>query len=245
MIPLGSKNSPAGNNSPAGIRLRGGQSHRLETFVDAAFAFALTLLVISFDEVPASYDELLQAMRGVPAFLASFAIIVMLWIAHHKWSRTFGLEDALSQLISLLLVFVVMVYVYPLRAMMSVAMSSITGGWAPSGFQIDSLEQARGLFTIYGVGFAASTACLTLLYINALRHGGELGLTPYERAITRSEALVWTLVGSMGVISIVLAHTLPGNLLGLAGWVYSSLAFLTPMLAIYLGRRTERLRHST
>lgn len=217
-------------------------AHRLETFVDAAFAFALTLLVISFDAVPASYDELLQALRGVPAFLASFAIIVMLWVAHHQWSRAYDLEDSVSLLISLALVFVVMVYVYPLRAMMSVAMNAITGGWAPSGFQINSLEQVRGLFTVYGIGFAASTTCIVLLYVRAWRCAAKLDLSPFERVTARNEALVWTLVASMGVISIVLALTLPGRLVGFAGWVYSLLAFMTPALAIFLARRAERLR---
>jgi uncharacterized membrane protein len=43
---------------------RGRQTTRLETFVDAAFAFALTMLVISVDAIPQSFDELLQALKG-------------------------------------------------------------------------------------------------------------------------------------------------------------------------------------
>ena len=34
------------------MRLRGLEVTRLDTFIDAAFAFVLTLLVISFDEIP-------------------------------------------------------------------------------------------------------------------------------------------------------------------------------------------------
>ena len=37
-----------------------------ETFTDAAFAFAVTLLVISIDQIPRSYDELLVALAGIP-----------------------------------------------------------------------------------------------------------------------------------------------------------------------------------
>lgn len=35
-----------------GFGLRGEAVTRLETFVDAAFAFAVTLLVVSFDAIP-------------------------------------------------------------------------------------------------------------------------------------------------------------------------------------------------
>ena len=50
------------------FRDRGGETTRIEAFVDAAFAFALTLLVISFDEIPESYEQLVDALKGVPAF---------------------------------------------------------------------------------------------------------------------------------------------------------------------------------
>ena len=54
-----------------GVRQRGEQVTRLETFVDAAFAFAMTLLVVSFDAMPDSFAELYDALRRLPAFLAA------------------------------------------------------------------------------------------------------------------------------------------------------------------------------
>ena len=41
-----------------GMRLRGLAMTRIETFADAAFAFAVTLLVISVDDVPRSFEEM-------------------------------------------------------------------------------------------------------------------------------------------------------------------------------------------
>jgi hypothetical protein len=49
--------------------LRGLEVTRLDTFVDAAFAFALTRLVISFDEIPSGISEKLAAGFGLLSIL--------------------------------------------------------------------------------------------------------------------------------------------------------------------------------
>ena len=59
-----------------GFRLRGTETTRLETFTDAAFAFATSMLVISIGSLPRDYQELISALKGAPAFAASFAAIL-------------------------------------------------------------------------------------------------------------------------------------------------------------------------
>ena len=98
-----------------GFRQRGMEMTRLETFTDAAFAFAVTLLVISVDDVPRSYDEFITALKQIPAFIACFLQLMLFWWGHHTWSRRFGLEDGTSMLCSLALVAAVLIYIYPLR----------------------------------------------------------------------------------------------------------------------------------
>src|SRR5690606_32467153 len=88
---------------------------RLDTFVDAAFAFSLTLLVISYNQLPDSVDELREALRRLPVFLFCFALVGMFWNAHRLWRVRCGGNDGWSVLLSLALVMVVLVYVYPLR----------------------------------------------------------------------------------------------------------------------------------
>ena len=84
----------------SGFRLRGLEMTRMETFTDAVFAFALTLLIISIGSIPKSYEALLLALKGTPAFAASFTSIVYLWLIHRKWSRRYGFEDKISILIT-------------------------------------------------------------------------------------------------------------------------------------------------
>ncbi len=217
-------------------------SERLETFVDAAFAFALTLLVISFDAIPGSYAELVAALRNTPAFIASFAIIVMLWIGHHAWSRRYGLDDVPSLLLSLALVLIVMIYVYPLRAMMGATLSLMTGGAVPANFELRSLDEVRGLFTIYGIGFAGAVGCIALLYAHALRRGRRAGWPPHVLADVLAGAAVWGLVAATGVLSVAIARLAPDSLVPLAGWVYCLLAVAAPLAGFLFGRRAERLK---
>lgn len=216
---------------------RGKDTTRLEAFVDAAFAFALTLLVVSFDAIPQSFDELVIALRAVPAFLFGFCILAMFWIAHRNWSMRFGLDTTFSTVASLALIFVLLVYVYPLRAMATAAVSALTNGWLPTEFYIDNVSKARGLFAIYGIGFFVSNLCLVSLNWHALRHANSLALTAEERLLTRYEILAWSIVGSSGLVSLILAVTLPDRLVGLAGWSYMALVVVMPTFGFFTTRQ--------
>ena len=67
-----------------GIRLRGREVTRLESFSDAVFGFALTLLVVSLD-VPKSFDDLISTMRGFPAFAICFLLLALIWNGNYKF----------------------------------------------------------------------------------------------------------------------------------------------------------------
>jgi Endosomal/lysosomal potassium channel TMEM175 len=83
-----------------GFRLRGMEITRLETFIDAAFAFAITMLVIAAQQIPDDIETLLAAFKNVPAFVASVIVLGIFWRGHWLWSRRYGLEDGISIFIS-------------------------------------------------------------------------------------------------------------------------------------------------
>jgi len=67
---------------------------RLATFVDAACAFAVTILVISVGNVPRSLTEFFEALWHIPGFIACLVLILLFWSAHNRFNRRYGLEDA-------------------------------------------------------------------------------------------------------------------------------------------------------
>src|SRR6202049_381299 len=82
-----------------GFRLRGIEMTRLETFIDAAFAFAISMLVIAPQQIPDNIEALLGAFKNVPTFICSIAVLGIFWRGHWLWSRRYGLEDGASILI--------------------------------------------------------------------------------------------------------------------------------------------------
>ncbi len=98
-----------------GFRLRGMQMTRLETFIDAAFAFAITMLVIAAQQIPDNIASLLAAFRHVPTFVCSIFVVGIFWRGHWLWSRRYGLEDGPSILISWSMLVTILIFVYPLK----------------------------------------------------------------------------------------------------------------------------------
>src|SRR5207249_9842398 len=84
-----------------GFRLRGMQMTRLETFMDAAFAFAISMLVIAAQQIPDNIQALLAAFKNVPTFVCSIAVLGIYWRGGWLWIGGPGLEGIVSVLIIL------------------------------------------------------------------------------------------------------------------------------------------------
>lgn len=199
-----------------GFRLRGGENTRIEAFTDAAFAFALTLLVIGGNHTPTSIEELLDALRGVPAYAASFALLCLFWHAHYIWYRRYGVEDGRSVLLSLALVFLVLIYVYPLHMLFSSALSW-SGGGAPQPLPlVRTHRDVTLMFVVYGVAYAALSVIVLLLHAHAWSLRDRLGLDAVERLVTRNGLLRWGYNTGIGLSSAALALAIPDGAPALA-----------------------------
>jgi uncharacterized membrane protein len=194
-----------------GFRHRGRDITRLEVFVDAAFAFAVTLLVISIDTIPDSIDALVQVLKGVPAFGVSLAMIALFWSAHARWSRRFGLDDGSTTVLSIALVFLVLVYVYPLKMMFASFFGWISGGWLPHQLRITGYADILTMFVIYGIAFVTLSLCLLGLYLHAWRRRRDLGLDAFERQATGGEIATYLYFALVGLLSVALALAMPAR----------------------------------
>lgn len=225
-----------------GFRLRGLAMTRIETFTDAAFAFALTLLVISL-EPPTDMAGLRQALHGVPAFLLSAVMLMMFWWGHHQWSRRYGLDDARTVVLSCVLVCTVLVYVYPLRFMFGLMVAwfgQLTGLGDLRLFRIDGPADVNTIFAIYGVGFTAMAVSILLLNLHAWTQREVLELDAVERHETRTGIGAWCILSGAGFLSVIVALIAPPSMAGLPGWTYAPLGIVMPVYGrIMAGRAPE------
>jgi uncharacterized membrane protein len=219
---------------PDGFLERGASVTRLEAFVDAAFAFAVTMLVISLDAIPDSISGMLQALKGVPAFAASFAQIMLFWSAHATWSRRFGVDDRGSTQLSLVLVFLVLVYVYPLKILFGSFFAWVSGGWLPQVAVIRTLADLQGMYTMYGLAFGSMSLLMAALNRHVLRTPVSPPLDEAEREQTRREIVRWLFSALVAAGSIVFAMLLsergPNWMFGMPGMFYALLGFTGPVV---------------
>ncbi|HEX6834385.1 MAG TPA: TMEM175 family protein [Rudaea sp.] len=202
------------------LRVRRHQPTRLEGFVDASFAFAVTLLVISIGHVPVSVPEMLQALRGVPTFAVCFALIARLWGAHRSWSRHYDIEDAATIRLSLMLVFLVLIYVYPLRLLMSIMFAGLSNGaLMEQHVVLDTVADLRAAYAVFGIGYAAIGFVFVRLLQHALARREAIGLDAAEIVVTRFNQLRWICVVVVALLSVLLAAVLPFE--NGTPWIYS------------------------
>ena len=224
--------------------IRGDNMTRIETFVDAAFAFALTMLVISIGEIPKSPPELFELSRAIPAFVFSALIIGAVWLAHAKWSRTFGLQDSITMYLSLALVILMLVFVYPIKLMMQATVLYISLKYGIWCLITDCLTISAGQMVRWQACLSMSLSGLFLwarLLSPFIRMRSVTGRSCTSRRMSDSchkITLAWSLVIAAAMLSLVVALVSDEVVVAGAGYLYFSL-FVTIPVGQSLYRRSR------
>lgn len=202
---------------------RPAEGHRLDAFVDAAFAFAVSLLIIAGGQPLESFADLTRALMRIPAFLGGFALIVMFWLAHRAWSSLGPRRDGQATLLSLAIVFSVLVFVFPLRLLIETATHFLSGGRLPGAGLITSFDQLAWTYLIYGVAFSILSLLFTLLFRQAgatIDPGDDV-----RRRAAREWERIWALSALTGLLSGLVALT---PVLTVAPWLPGMSYWLIP-----------------
>lgn len=223
---------------------RGMSQTRVETFSDAAFALAITLLVLS-SSVPGTFEELRTSMRMIIPFGISVVLITVIWYQHYLFFLKFGLQDAKTIALNAVLIFLILVYVYPLKFLTRFLFEAVIALFTKdfniisSGFGEFTHSNMRFLMMIYGFGAAFIFFVLSLMYRYALSQKKALELTDYEIFMTRSSMLANFLLGAIPALSACISLFSFGNSpfwFTVAGFSY----FLYPPVMFAYGYRHKQ-----
>jgi len=232
-----------------GFRWRSREIARIEGFSDACFGFAVTLLIISL-EVPRTSTELFEVMHGFVAFLATFWMLASIWYAQFLYFRRYGLEDRITVILNLVLIFTVLFFVYPLKFLFTTMIEH--GGFGGTlagahGVEKVILPQHKPLLLIiFGLGFAAVFVVFLLLYVHAYRKREALGLNELEVFETRHSIRAQIFAIGTGLTYLVLAgvealpRTTPGEKLLARSLAVGSLIVVLALVGWILTVRRKR-----
>ena len=211
------------------FRWRGKEVSRLENLADGVFAFSVTLLVVA-QEVPTTFDGLMQVIRSFPAFVASFALLMMFWNVHYRFFRRYGLEDGFTQFVNYAVLLLVLFSVYPLKFLFN--------SWFGGGSGLRSVEELFFVYRVYGAGFAGIWLLFGLLFWNAYRQRERLGLSPVEIILTKLD------LGSVAVNIATCGLSIALSFLPVHPWIpgviYGSLGITVALNGLYFGRQVTR-----
>ena len=186
---------------------------RIEAFTDAVFAFAVTLLAVSL-EVPKSFDQLLETMKGFAGFAFTSSFLFLNWYRHYIFFRKYGIDDRNIIILNGVFLFAVLFFIYPFKFLSYIIVTMIFDFNDQSLHALIDFKKMPELISLYYFGIAMLNGSLGLMYHRALKYRLHLELDRNEEM----EALknYMTGVASMPafLVAIGLAFILPYSMIG-------------------------------
>ncbi|GAB2811830.1 TMEM175 family protein [Ferruginibacter profundus] len=223
---------------------RGKEILRIEALSDAVFAFSVSLLVASL-EVPQTFEELLLIVKGALPFFATVAVLFLLWYQQYLFFRYYGLHDVITIVLNLAYLALILFYVYPLKFLFAVLLSSWTGinlfpKAAEKGLMVLSNHDFPYLIILFGAGYFCIWMLIFLFYSRALFCAGKLQLNNYELLFTQKERRGAWWNALVAIASMLLAFS---GAPVLSGCCYLSIPLLLLINRQKFNRQVKKLQH--
>ncbi len=146
------------------------------------------------------------------------------------------MQDSLTIYLSLGLVMLMLIFVYPIKLVIQLSVSYLSRGMLGTELPAMLWSDMAQLCIYFGLGLMALAVIIICFYENSLRHKEELVLTKYEVYYCKRMRLTWIVVALTAMLSCLVALVVNESAIPAAGYVYFSL-FVTIRLA---GKYYER-----
>ncbi len=197
-----------------GFKLRGTQITRVEGFSDSVFAIAITLLIFA-NQVPKNYALIRESMQDIIPFGLCIALLISLWYSHFGFFVRYGLEDAKTVALNTVFLFLLLIYVFPLKFLTTflyeVYRWLFIRWWFDPTYQSERLGEMFDygdmpeLMVFYSSGIAAIYLVIMFMYRHALSLRTSLELNErevFETKMSIQSLLVMALVPAISVVMV-------------------------------------------
>lgn len=195
---------------------------RIEALSDAIFAFAATLMVVTFD----LGDNLSAFEIKLPQFLSfaiSFFALILIWKMHYNFFRRSSYMDDMLIALNSIFLFVVLYFVFPLKSLVGSAFQETSVG----------VNGVAHIFEMYGMGFILLFVCISLMYLRVyLKSSG-----PEKEIILLEKSGHFGAFAIVGIISVLFAVLRIGVQTGVPGFIYFLIGPLTYLNAVRFKRK--------
>lgn len=225
------------------FKLRGEETHRLDSISDGVFALAIAMLLLS-SSVPQHFDELINFVFDAIPFFICMIFVFWIWQEQSTFFLRYGIYDDKAIRLNFGLLFFVLFYVFPLKFFMTWLSQYIIYGIGMlfekelylskiyALREVISWEKVPLLIMIYGIGFASIFFILRQMYRYAFQEQETLELSQVEILKTKFKMEQQTICFTVGILSIIISglgiifkfHALSSFL---AGAVYNLIWILT------------------
>lgn len=226
---------------------RGEEQTRIETFSDAVFALAVTLLILS-STVPQTFEQLQDSFSDIIPFGICITLLMLVWYQHYIFFIRYGFRDVKIVAMNTLLLFLLLVYVYPLKFLFSILYKLNLAIFTNDKEMFNHIftvvikpENTGELMIIYGLGASAVFIVMGLMFLVANNRRKALELSPIECYHTRSSVYNNFLMGSIPLLSAIVAATGIKYNFALSGMTYWLYAIAMPVFSIYRKKRKLKL----
>jgi uncharacterized membrane protein len=168
-------------------------------------------------------------------------MLLLVWHEHHQYFRLVALQDGPTVWLNGALLFVVMIYIYPLKFLF--ALIAGPGGLriGPGAQRMIRFEQLPVLMVVYGLGFTAIFVLLAVMYYRGRRRRARLGLTDETGRLLLHQAGHCLIYVGVAAVSMIVAVVGGPTRTGWSGYAYG---LLGPFQGLYhyLVARAEQRR---
>lgn len=188
------------------FRSRGKEIFRIEGLSDAVFAFSVSLLVASL-EVPQTFSELQIITQGAIPFFLTVSLVFLFWYRQYIFFRRYGLNDFITIILNLAYLAVVIFYLYPLKFLFSLLISSwfdvdLFAKANEEGLVVLSNEDFPQLIILFSSGYFLIWMIIFLLHQHVFQLSAQFNFSKYEILFTQKEirgALLNSLIGFFAI----------------------------------------------